>query len=176
MIATPLLALLVACCLASPAIAAAQSAEVQSARKFVKEFYAGYVQRSLSESAKSPMEQELKRAPSRFAPTLLRALQADLLASSKSPDEIVGLDFDPFLNTQESFSHSSVVKVVRKGGSYFAGVALDKSNQPSVVAELERHQGNWRFVNFHYPDGPDLLSLLRSLSLDRKKSGAGKGG
>jgi hypothetical protein len=36
-----------------------------------------------------------------FSPELASKLKEDLAAQEKSPGEIVGLDFDPFLNAQD---------------------------------------------------------------------------
>jgi hypothetical protein len=103
-----------------------------------------------------------------------------LAAAAKNSDEIVGLDFDPFLNTQDPCNRYEVGKAIAKGNSYWVevyGICSGKrSAKPDVWPEVVRVNGHWRFANFHYehqageyPDSADLLGILKTLRQDRQK-------
>ncbi len=147
-----------------------------SARDFTQEFYSWYVRTAQSEHAAPAWDFVLKHRSSSFSPELRLALKEDSAAQDKSPGELVGLDFDPFLASQDPEDHYEVGKVTRKGDSYWVevyGVRSGKRMEPAaVLAELVRKNGHWLFVNFHYPgpNGSDLLSLLKRLREERRKS------
>jgi len=142
-------------------------------RKFVQTFYTWYVKAS----QKGGFELAVNKKSSFFSPELLRGLKADMAASKKSPGEIVGLDFDPFLNSQEMPDRCNVSKVTRKGDRYMALVnshyADTKDPGPSFTAELKSNHGQWQFVNFHYGKqggkAQDLLGILAELKSERTK-------
>jgi hypothetical protein len=73
--------------------------------QFVQKFYDWYVARekalTKANGPKDVMEVAMQEKRSCFSPELLKALQEDVAAAHKSPGELVGLDFDPILNTQE---------------------------------------------------------------------------
>ena len=98
-------------------------------------------------------------------------LDEDLAASSKNHDEIVGLDFDPYINAQDWEGKYHVEKVAVKNNNCTAALWGTNSGvkREIVDAELELAKNRWVFVNFHYPGGAnqreenliDLLTLLR---------------
>lgn len=126
----------------------------------------------------SVFEKTLSEKASSFSPDLLKALQEDLAASKKSPDEIVGLDFDPFLDAQDTAEKYVVGEVHQQGDRYRVDVfgfwEGKKNPKPDVVPELAFQNGNWVFMNFHYresdiPVNENLLSVLQQLKKDREK-------
>src|ERR1044071_9727129 len=74
------------------------SAEEAACRRFVGEFYAWYIAHSKHQV---PLDLALKRKRANFSAELVRRLNEDRAASAKSPGEIVGLEFDPVLNSQD---------------------------------------------------------------------------
>ncbi len=154
-----------------------------SCKSFVQSFYDWYVKAGSKDSAHSTLEIAIKKRPNDFSPLLRTKLKADIDASAKSTDGIVGLDFDPILASQIDPEPYHVGKVTQNGAVYRAevysrlGGKLSKS--PHVYPELQEVSGHWQFVNFHYKDnGKDdnLLSILKSLANDRKKYGDGTKG
>jgi len=117
----------------------------------------------------------LKYRRSSLAPELYRRLKEDSDASAKNPGEIVGLDFDPFVNSQDPCDHYVVGNISVKGDSYWVnvhGVCQGKrSKTPDVIPELIFKEGKWLFVNIHYSakKDDDLLSVLKALREDRAK-------
>lgn len=165
------LALLLASSCAS-AQSSAPKADEASCRTFVQSFYDWHVAHG------SNFEKTFKLKRSVLSPQLGNALAADLAAAKKNADEIVGLDFDPFLNSQDPAARYRVGKVMVKEGSCLAEVASvppDKSRKLDATAELRLQNGGWKFVNFHYgsengPTNENLLSILQQLKRDREKT------
>jgi hypothetical protein len=50
----------------------------------------------------------------------------------------------------------------------FDGGLLQALKEPSVVRELAYANGHWLFANFRYPEGSDLLTLLKQMKADRE--------
>jgi hypothetical protein len=145
----------------------------ESLRGFVQEFYNWYVPRTLRDKPNSSWDLALKQKRSLFSPQLVRAIREDSAAQIKSPREIVGLDFDPFLNSQDPSERYEVGNITPRGESYWVDIyglwPGKKRERPDVMAELLHRNGRWLFVNFHYPGDKDLLSVLKSLAENRKK-------
>ena len=142
--------------------------EAKSARHFVQGFYDWYVAKALNQHTGPLWDATLKPRRSWFSPALLKALHEDAAASAKSPGEIVGLDFDPFLNSQDPVSHYFAGKVEKRGNDWIVAVSGGKPYaKTDVLARVEKHNGSWRFSNFLYPGGENLLGILKALKKDR---------
>ena len=144
----------------------------KSCREFVQRFYDWYVPKALEESQVPSVDLALKYKRSAFSTELFQALNEDSAAQGKVAAEIVGLDFDPFLNSQEPRERYVVGNVTSKNDRYWVEVfsvsSGNKSAKPAVIPELTHKDGQWIFVNFHYRDGhdsedADLLSILKNL-------------
>jgi hypothetical protein len=162
---------------AYPAAAREADAREADCRRFVQKFYDWYVDGPRKQIG---FEMAIAKKPGSFSRELLRGLREDAAAQRKSPGELVGLEFDPFLNSQDTAERYQVGKVIRKGGRFLAEVYAhyrggNKPMQPAVVAELRSERGRWVFVNFHYGKGKteskneNLLSVLAVLRKDRAK-------
>jgi hypothetical protein len=147
-----------------------QDAE-RSCRTFVQGFYSWYV-------PKHGLEDVLKYRRSAISPELYSALKEDLAASAKNKDEVVGLDFDPFLNAQDTAERYVIGKVTAKGATFWVDIygiwSGKKSDKPDVVAEVACKEGKCLFVNFHYgktelPENENLQSVLKALKKEREK-------
>ena len=162
--------------LAASALCAQAPAE-QDTRKschaFVQNFYDWYLPRALKGGYEDGV---FRRKSALFSPELLRALKEDFEAQAKVKDEIVGLDGDPFLNSQDFSEHFVVENVSVKENTCMAEVRGLQSGKKAeyVRPELVRNRGRWIFVNFHYaksekPPDENLLGLLKSLRMERQK-------
>jgi hypothetical protein len=133
---------------------------------FVQSFYDWY----------RPLTADVKEAPawrsvlqykkSALTPELARALEADLETQAAATGELVGLDADPFLNSQDPCMRYEAGKASQKGESYLVDIHAvclgNRSEAPVVVAELLPKGSSWVFVNFHYPkEKGDLLTMLK---------------
>jgi hypothetical protein len=162
--------------LACAATAAAQDAQPQSrkpqatgnsCRSFVQKFYDWYVPMALDERVWRAWDVAVRRKPQAFTPELVTLIRRDTEAqqkATKATGELVELDFDPFLNSQDPSEKFRVKNVTRKNGGCLAEIrGLSGSEaRETVVAEVLCKSGHCRFVNFHYPDhGTDLLGILK---------------
>jgi hypothetical protein len=165
----------------SPANHPKDAPDIQkSCRNFVQSFYDWYVKRPESSRA-------LKYRSSAFSPELFRRLKEDDEAQAKVPGDIVGMDFDPFLNGQDPGDHYVVGLIKVKGEDtcwveiHRAWSSSMKSKEPYVAAGLVNSVGRWHFVNFYYPSGENsdfsasvsdggLLTILKKLREDRQKA------
>jgi type II secretory pathway pseudopilin PulG len=150
--------------------------EKASCKSFAQSFYDWYVKAGSKDSVASALEIAIKKRPNDFSPLLRTGLKADIDASAKSRDGVVGLDFDPILASQLDPEPYHVGKVTQNGVVYraevYSRVDGKLSKTPHVYPELKEVGGHWQFVNFHYKDGgkdDNLLSILKSLADDRKK-------
>jgi hypothetical protein len=128
-----------------------------------------------------PYDLTLKHKPSYLQSTLLDALIADEEAQAKVPGDIVGLDFDPITNAQDTRSGYQTGDIKQQGDKFFVDVHDIKSGQlqkailaaPLVLtAEVAKINGQWEFFNFIYPKadgGGNLLDILKSLKNNRAK-------
>lgn len=156
--------------------------ESESARHYVSEFYTWYTPIADNDSASPPWSAILAQSKFRFAPQLARLLRRDISAK-RHCKELVGLDFDPFLNTQDPESTYVVGNVIHTGEIFRAEVYAGKSkmqgSRPSVIAVLTREKDSWIFADFDYPnihtslvsflDGSDLTCSSRSILRPRSQ-------
>lgn len=105
-----------------------------------------------------------------LSPELQRYLNQEEAIQAKEED--AGLDFDPFLNTQDPSPQFIVDRVHVSGNRCDAVVhGYDSGKQrEEVMPELSRSSGRWVIVNFHYkvdlgdgkpPFDDDLIHMLR---------------
>jgi len=149
-----------------------------SCKEFVLQFYNWYDVIADKPGSEPTVNSALKNKQMYFSPYLYRLLQEDTEAQSKVADEIVGIDFDPFLNTNSSPYDKYVAgNVLQKGDHFWVqmyGVNSGRrSDKPVVVPELARLADKWQFVNFHYgktdfPVNENLLSILNMLRKNRQ--------
>ncbi len=175
------------CCLwpmllfAWPSLAQAKSeAETfRSVRDFVSEFYSWYVPEAVKKHKGPAWDLVLKYKGHTFSAELFRALRDDSRAQARVQGEIVGLDFDPFLNTQDPCESYELGNITRKDHHYridlYSVCSGKRSERPSVICEVARTNGNWVFVNFlyenmmkEYPNSANLLATLKLLQEERK--------
>ncbi|MEI7787670.1 MAG: hypothetical protein WCI23_03410 [Chlorobiaceae bacterium] len=142
--------------------------------KFVQNFYDWYGILSHKNSKLAPDQRAIKEKAQMFSAKLIASLQEDYDASSKHPEEIVGLDWDPFLCSQEVDDRYEVGGIKKQGQNYLVelyGVSGGKRNpEPNVIAEVTKSANHWIFVNFHSPHGGDLLNDLKELKQSRNRS------
>ena len=117
-----------------------------AARAFVESFYRWYVPIATSDLKGPAYVIALEQRPILFSTTLLTALRADADAQAKVTGEIVGLDFDPFLYSQDPCANFSTGTVTRRGSSYLVSVHAVSSGKRrarrGVLAEVRRAKGS----------------------------------
>lgn len=143
---------------------------------FVQKFYDWYFAKANQKDMKlSPFEIAVQQRSQLFSPELIKELKEDLRVSAKSPGEVVGLDFDPFLNAQDVATRYGLGKATSRNGKWYVpvyGTWNGKKNaKPDVVPELTCNNGKWIFTNFDYEGPPksNLLAVLKQLREERKQ-------
>lgn len=143
-----------------------------SSRDFVQKFYDAYVPQALAEHTVPASQLAIEQMSASFEAGLVAALKDDAAAEARSSDEIVGLDFDPFLNSQDPAERYEVGSATKEGSTYLVDVypvmSGKRSPDPAVIVELEHENGHWLFLNFRYPGNDDLLTVLKTLKADRE--------
>ena len=139
----------------------------EAAVQFVRGFYAAYTPRGM-ESGLAAVDSLLKEQPRLFTPALLQALQRDAAARGAATGEIDGLDFEPFLNSQDPCPRYEVGGAAPVGGRVqvpvYAVCEGRRAVTATVVTEVVPANGGWAFANFVYgPPAGDLLHLLQEL-------------
>ena len=142
-----------------------------SAAAFVRAFYDAYTPRGRT-SGLAATDSLLRERPDLFEPSLLAALRRDAAARAAAVGEIDGLDFEPFLNSQDPCERYEVdpagVAAASAGGrvrvSVHAVCGGTRRPEAGVTAEVAPAGRSWQFVNFYYgPPAGDLVTLLRRL-------------
>ena len=155
----------------TPSGGIADSAQI--ARAVVARFYTWYV--PLARHTPGADMRALRDSRWHFDPPLAKALRADSAAAARSPDEIVGLDMDPLLNSQDPCDRYSPIGVRHQNGNYFVAVrgsgGCAAYTEPDVTVRLVFQGANAVFLNFVYSSKPkdDLLSLLATLAASRSR-------
>jgi len=139
-----------------------------SVTQAVQSFYTWYVPRARAATSGAPWMLAVRARGALFAPAVVAALRRDSAASARHPEEVVGLDGDPFLNAQDPCERYVARRTVPNGQRFRVEVVgqggCGQHTRPDVVVEVARANGGWRFENFRYLDPPDdLLALLRRL-------------
>lgn len=146
--------------------------DADAAKRFVQDFYTWYLQEEKKDHDVALDDFAIKTKPKWFSAAIIQGLEEDEAAQAKSPDEVVGLDSDPFLNSQETCEPYKAGKVTAAGSGYrvevFGQCPGANSKQADVIAVVEKHDGAWVFVNFIYPGNGDLLSVLQALKKERE--------
>lgn len=145
-------------------------ASTDAAKNFVQDFYDWYVPLSAKSDGTQPDMVALNQKGQSFDHELGRALRADLARQARTPGEIVGIDFDPFLNAQDLTGQYVAGAVHPIHGRFRVDVwSRDVTNGPDkvvVIAEVVRRHGTWQFTNFYYPKNGNLKSILRAQKND----------
>lgn len=135
------------------------------AAKFVSGVYAAYLPRS-ERSGIGALDSLMHEQPQWFSDSLRAGWQRDVSRRRENPGEIVGLDFDPLLASQdpcEDYETGSVTHVDSLIRVDIHAVCQGvRSADAVLVAEVVLRDTQWQFTNFIYqPSVGDLLRLLR---------------
>jgi hypothetical protein len=151
-----------------------------SCEAFVQNFYDWYAPIAHDDKRRGrAWDVALKEKIQVFDAKLAKDLAEDSAAQEKSKDDIVGLDWDPFLNSQDPAPKYKVVKIVVLGDKCNVDVRSQGDNsqkQPEadISPELIFKDKSWKFVNFFDKNAKksqtnDLVNALKNLRDARKK-------
>lgn len=115
----------------------------------------------------------LRLKPFLFEEKLFKLLKEDRDVQARNPGYITGLEADPFFNSQDPMPKYQVQSVNFRDGHCRAlvrGVPNEKYagiENNDIEPELAVTDAKWIFVNFHYPDGDNLIDQLIRLQNER---------
>ena len=153
-------------CSAAPRLGAAD------AERAVAQFYQWYV--PLAHDSTDAGMRAVRERSAFFPTSLVVALRADSLANALSPDEVVGLDGDPFLNSQDPCERYAPIGTVQRDTQFFVAVrgsgGCASHDAPDVTVEVTPVEGHPVFTNFIYSLKPrdNLVSMLADLAGARR--------
>jgi hypothetical protein len=141
--------------------------------RFVQDFYDWYAPLAARQQDGDALYSVLRERPSALSPQLRRALQADAAAAAVAQGEIVGLDFDPFLASQDPCERYVVGRSTKtdsgEGVDVHSVCSGQRSTTPDLTVDLAPAGGAWVITNVRYPGGRgDLLATLRDLANQRR--------
>jgi hypothetical protein len=141
---------------------------VQSPDSVIAAFYSDYVPIALSRGNAPSWYSVFGREPAVLANSLLSVMREDSAAWAQAPGEIAGIDFDPFLASQDPCDRYEVGAVtgagLRRLVHVFGVCSGTRSTDPDVTIELVLSSGVWLIDNIRYPrTGSDLRSILTAL-------------
>ncbi len=143
-----------------------------SATAFVQDFVHWYLPLAIKNDAVPSWTVAIRTRRSIFSKTLYEQLRCDAVAE-KEHEDVVGLDFDPFLYSQDPDTDYAV-KMVNKNGNIYR-ISISPKNSPNVkeysIVDLSFGIGGWKIENVEYPGSGTLLSALAAL---RKERGTAK--
>ena len=143
---------------------ASSAAAQESATAFVQRFYDAY--RSYKPPGWGKMAVE-RRAD--FDPVLAGAIREDAAAQAKVQGDVVGLDFDPFLGSQDPGPRFEARRATPiRGGQRVEVFDLVYPGKPMVLVDVAPRSGRWIITDFHYRNTlDDLRTILKALKAER---------
>jgi len=145
-------------------------------RNSVQKFYDWYAPYANRPKSFMPWMRALRRKGLAFSPELTRALRRDSVAQARAKGELVGLDYDPLLNSQDPCRRYTVSSVTRRASTFSVEVrgagGCGRHTTPDVVMELRQSAGRLEVVNVRDPahGNGDLLSALDRLHPDKRSA------
>jgi hypothetical protein len=145
---------------------------IEDARRSVADFYTWYV--PLARSTPEADMRAIRERQASFSTGLVEALRADSIARAGSPSEVVGLDGDPFLNSQDPCDRYAPIGASERDGRFFVEIlgsgGCASHTAADVTVEAMPTDHGLVFTNFVYSSKPraDLLSTLSDLAAARR--------
>ena len=152
----------------APEVSPSDSSTIDSAAvELVARFYSEYAPRAIR-SGLLALDSTLVETPGVFTPELLAALRRDAAARAAAAGYINGLDFEPFLNSQDPCEQYELGAAEQVGArirvQVFAVCRGVRTSVPAVVVEVSRTVDGWAIGNLLFgPPANDVLSLSRRL-------------
>lgn len=145
-----------------------------AARLFVERFLARY-NGQFEENPERPADwNPLTLVERSLTPDLVRALEDDRTAAAANQDEIVGLDFDPFTNSQDPCETYEAGRTAQRADTVMVEIVGRCHGQnpliPDAVYLLVRRGNDFAIADIVYPQGGSLHGVLRELARMRKAS------
>jgi hypothetical protein len=143
-------------------------AQTQSATDHVQQFLNWYTVQLVSDSGWKVVHRHRAEL---LGPDLVALLRADEAAKDKSPDQPVGMDWDPFIGVEEPCELYRAVEQPPQLPLVVVSVfeACRGRDAERVRVELTRRDDKWVMTNFYYVDRGRIVADLRSSACELAK-------
>ncbi len=156
-----------------------ESTKAKSCHAFVQSFYDWYIAKQNSNESSnsgSSGDEVLRFKSNVLSVKLRRMLKKEYATDAKMNGHLdLQLEFDPYINSQDDPGPLAVRTATYRDGKCRASVWFTESGSDGdlVDPELVLQNGNWVFINFHYPDPEtpseeNLVSILLELRNERE--------
>lgn len=143
------------------------------AKRFVEQFLARYFGQFKDNAERDAGWDPITVVRRALTPELARALEADRAAAAANDEEIVGLDFDPFSNSQDPCETYKTGRVAQRADTVMVEILGECHGQipliPDAVYMLVRSPREFAIADIVYPQGASLHGVLRELDQMRKR-------
>jgi hypothetical protein len=144
-----------------------RSSDAIPPEQFVQRFYDWYSPLARESSQGRAWNVVLNDSSALLSAELATALRTDSASQAATTGEIAGIDFDPFLNSQDPCEQYSAGLATRSGEDQLVEVYAvcggAKGSIPDAIMELQRNDKSWVIRNVRYPNiNTDLLTVLRA--------------
>jgi hypothetical protein len=140
---------------------------------FVQQFYDWYAPRAVQDNRIPAWVSALKSKAALFDARLAAALRAGAEAQARTSGDIAGIDFDPFLGSQDPEEKYAAGQPACKGRicrvAVYGAPAGKRRGESSAIVELRQKPDGWLIANLHYPKNGNLLAILQLLEKSRQK-------
>lgn len=148
-------------------------ARATEAQRWVRSVVAEYLGQFGDMSGKPDNWDPLTEIEARLVPSLRQALRADRAAARANQEEIVGLDFDPFANSQDPCESYRAGGVAVRGDSLQVAIHANcdygSTLFPDAVYVLVRGGADFLIADIQYPGNSSLTGILKYLAEQRAK-------
>jgi hypothetical protein len=145
--------------------------QADSVRRFVQQFYDWYVPLVVPHRPDQNVDSTVQLRDAFLDTALVRELDEDLAAKKKAPPgELEGINFDPFLNSQDPCPRYVAGLAQRGERDYFVDVRPDcgaSAYQPKhFIAVVRPYDRSFRFADFQF-DSTTLRKVLAAFKARR---------
>jgi hypothetical protein len=149
-----------------------EAKNMRAAHDFVQQFYDWYIQAAAPEHTHEPgMNTAVRLRASSLDSTLLRLLKTDIAHQHDEPGSITGIDWDPFLNTQDPCKRYNAGSVSVRSDHYRVNVTGDCSAEfpQSFIAVVRKNGKKWILENVEDGKGYSTVASLQANQAHLKK-------
>ena len=148
---------------ALPACIGAQPV-AESAQRAVQRFYDWYVPRQEHAGGPDTWMVALTRGPLQVDPELVRWFRIDSTAQARAKGEIDGIDWDPFLASQDPCKAYTTAPPIIEGVRVYIPVHCRGQKAPAVLVEVRHVKTGWMIVEWRNPKSREgIIPAIRRL-------------
>jgi hypothetical protein len=149
-----------------------ESKDLRAAHDFVQGFYDWYTPIGTSMRVREPaMNIAVRKRSSSIDSTLLRLLRIDVAHQNDSPGYITGIDYDPFLSSNDPCERYNAGSVTVRSNHYRVNVVGECNPEypKSFIAVVRKDGKRWLLENVEDGKGNNAVAALQASQSNLKK-------